>query len=340
VRFTRTAGGATVAPETFLTAEQALEQEGDDWVRAVEESELLGAMGQDHDQERFLAHETTPVLFGSAVLNFGVRQLLDVLLELAPPAGPREDVDGVARKVDAPFSAFVFKVQAGMDSNHRDRLAYMRVCSGVFERGSVVTHSSTGKPFATKYAQQVFGRDRETVDLAYPGDVVGLVNANALRVGDSLYVADKVAFPPIPSFAPEHFAVCRAKDSSKYKQFRRGIEQLEQEGVVQVLRSDLRGDQAPVLAAVGPMQFEVAEARMAGEFSAPVTLDRLPYQLARRTSREWVPQLDPQSGVECLLRGDGTWLALFADPWRLSRVQRDLPDALLEPLVAAADTPY
>jgi peptide chain release factor 3 len=104
-----------------------------------------------------------------------------------------------------------------------------------------------------------------------------------------------------------------------------------------VLRSDLRGDQAPVLAAVGPMQFEVAEARMAGEFSAPVTLDRLPYSLARRTTREWVAQLDPQSGVECLLRGDGTWLALFADPWRLSRVQRDLPDAVLEPLVAATD---
>jgi peptide chain release factor 3 len=206
-----------------------------------------------------------------------------------------------------------------MDSNHRDRLAYMRVCSGVFERGSVVTHAATGKPFATKYAQQVFGRERETVDLAYPGDVVGLVNANALRVGDSLYVDDKVVFPPIPSFAPEHFAVCRAKDSGKYKQFRRGVEQLEQEGVVQVLRSDLRGDQAPVLAAVGPMQFEVAEARMAGEFGASVTLD-------------------PQSGVECLLRGDGAWLALFADPWRLTRVQRDLPDAVLEPLVAAADS--
>ena len=168
-----------------------------------------------------------------------------------------------------------------MDTAHRDRLAYVRVCSGVFERGTVVTHAATGKPFATKYAQQVFGRERETVDLAYPGDVVGLVNASALRVGDSLYVDEPVIFPPIPSFAPEHFAVCRAVDSGRYKQFRRGIEQLEQEGTVQVLRSDLRGDQAPVLAAVGPMQFEVAEHRMAGEFSAPVRLDRLEYTLAR-----------------------------------------------------------
>jgi peptide chain release factor 3 len=232
----------------------------------------------------------------------------------------------------------VFKVQAGMDSAHRDRLAFVRVCSGVFERGSVVTHSATGKPFATKYAQQVFGRERSTVDLAYPGDVVGLVNASALRVGDSLYVDEPVTFPPIPSFAPEHFAVVRAEDSGRYKQFRRGIEQLEQEGVVQVLRSDLRGDQAPVLAAVGPMQFEVATHRMANEFNAPVRMDRLEYTLARQTDREWAKVLDRESGVEVLERGDGALLALFAGSWRLNRVLRDHPAVVLEPLVAAADT--
>jgi peptide chain release factor 3 len=271
------------------------------------------------------------------VLNFGVRQLLDTLLELAPPPGPRPDVEGTPRPLDRPFSAFVFKIQAGMDSAHRDRLAYVRVCSGVFERGTVVTHSATGRPFATKYAQQVFGRERETIDLAYPGDVVGLVNASALRVGDSLYVDEPVTFPPIPSFAPEHFAVCRAVDSGRYKQFRRGIEQLEQEGTVQVLRSDLRGDQAPVLAAVGPMQFEVAEHRMAGEFSAPVRLDRLDYSMARRTDRDWGKVLDRESGVEVLERtSDGALLALFAGNWRLERVLRDHPDVLLEPLVAAS----
>jgi peptide chain release factor 3 len=246
-------------------------------------------------------------------------------------------VDGRPRALDKPFSAFVFKIQAGMDSAHRDRLAYVRVCSGVFERGTVVTHSSTGKPFATKYAQQVFGRERETVDLAYPGDVVGLVNASALRVGDSLYVDEPVTFPPIPSFAPEHFAVARAVDSGRYKQFRRGIEQLEQEGTVQVLRSDLRGDQAPVLAAVGPMQFEVAEHRMAGEFSAPVRLDRLEYTMARLTDAEWAKVLDRESGVEVLQRSsDGALLALFAGNWRLQRVLRDHPGAVLEPLVAAS----
>ena len=336
VRFVRTAGGATIAPEEHLAPEPAAEREGEAWATAVEESELLDAMGQVHDQEAFLAGHTTPVLFGSAVLNFGVRQLLDVLLELAPAPGAREDEKGEPRPLDAPFSAFVFKVQAGMDTAHRDRLAYVRVCSGVFERGTVVTHAASGRPFATKYAQQVFGRDRETVDVAYPGDVVGLVNATALRVGDSLYVDLPVTFPAIPSFAPEHFAVCRAEDSGRYKQFRRGVEQLEQEGTVQVLRSDVRGDQAPVLAAVGPMQFEVAAHRLAGEFGAPARLDRLPYSLARRTDREGARALQGQSGVEVLQRGDGALLALFADRWRLSRVQRDLPDVLLEPLVAAS----
>jgi len=338
VQFTRTAGGATIAAEQVVPAEAALARQGSLWSTAVEESELLSATGADHDQESFLGHQTTPVLFGSAVLNFGVRQLLDLLLEISPAPEPREDESGKPRGIDSPFSGFVFKVQAGMDSSHRDRMAYVRVCSGVFERGMVVTHAPTGKPFATKYAQQVFGRDRSTVDVAYPGDVVGLVNASSLRVGDSLFVEEHVAYPPIPSFAPEHFVVARSDDSGRYKQFRRGIEQLEQEGVVQVLRSDLRGDQAPVLAAVGPMQFEVAQHRMAGEMGAPVTLDRLSYRLARRTTREWVADLDRQSGVEVLQRADGEWLALFADPWRLGRTQRDFPEAVLEPFVAAADT--
>ena len=337
LRFTRTAGGATIAPEERVSAAVAAEQEGEAWRTAVEECELLDAMGQVHDQGAFLSGVTTPVLFGSAVLNFGVRQLLDTLLELAPAPSARPDVKGEQRPLDKPFSAFVFKIQAGMDSAHRDRLAYVRVCSGVFERGTVVTHAATGKPFATKYAQQVFGRDRETVDLAYPGDVVGLVNASALRVGDSLYVGEPVVFPPIPSFAPEHFVVCRAVDSSRYKQFRRGIEQLEQEGTVQVLRSDLRGDQAPVLAAVGPMQFEVAEHRMAGEFSAPVRMDRLDYTMARLTDRHWAQVLDRESGVEVLERtSDGALLALFAGNWRLQRVLRDHADVVLEPLVAAS----
>ena len=147
--------------------------------------------------------------------------------------------------MDAPFSGLVFKVQANMDPAHRDRVAFVRVCSGRFERGMVLTHAATGRPFATKYAQSMFGQDRETVEEAFPGDVIGLVNATALRPGDTLYAGAPVEFPPIPSFAPEHFAVVRGIQASKQKQFRRGIEQLDTEGVprpllIALLRSLLR----------------------------------------------------------------------------------------------------
>ena len=334
-KYTRTDGGATIAGEDTYTSEAAADLEGDAWTTAVDESELLEMEDQNHDQETFLAGKSTPVMFASAVLNFGIHKLLDLLVDLAPPAEARLDKDDEPRHVDDPFSGFVFKVQAGMDSNHRDRLAYIRVCSGVFERGTVLTHASTGKPFATKYAQQVFGRDRDVVDEAFPGDVVGLVNASALRVGDSLYLDKKVEFPGIPTFSPEHFMVIRAKDSSKYKQFRRGIEQLDHEGVIQVLRSDLRGDQAPVLGAVGPMQFEVAEDRMTNEFNAPCTLERLNFSLARRTTPECVPTLARERSVEVLHRSDGELLALFSDRWRLQGVQKNHPDLVLEPLVVS-----
>ena len=334
-KYTRTDGGATIAGEETFAPEAAAELEGEAWTTAVDESELLDMEDQNHDQETFLAGKSTPVMFASAVLNFGIHKLLDTLVDLAPAAEAREDKESAPRDVAAPFSGFVFKVQAGMDSNHRDRLAYIRVCSGVFERGSVLTHSATGKPFATKYAQQVFGRDRDVVDEAFPGDVVGLVNASALRVGDSLYLDKKVEFPGIPTFSPEHFMVIRAKDSSKYKQFRRGIEQLDHEGVIQVLRSDLRGDQAPVLGAVGPMQFEVAEDRMTNEFNAPCSLERLNFSLARRTTPECVPTLARERNVEVLSRSDGELLALFSDRWRLQGVEKNHPDLVLEPLVVS-----
>jgi len=334
-RFTRTAGGATVAPQEHLTARQAADLEGTVWGTAHEEHELLLLSEAVHDQEAFLAHRTTPVLFGSAVLNHGVRDLLDTLVDIAPCPSARADVHGTGREPDAPFSGFVFKVQTGMNAAHRDRIAYLRICSGVFERGMVVTHAATGRPFATKYAHQLFGRERCSVESAWPGDVVGLVNAAALRVGDTLYVEEPVVFPPMPMFAPEHFAVARVKDTGRYKQFRRGIEQLDHEGVVQVLRSDLRGDQAPVLAAVGPMQFEVAEHRMGHEFNSPITLERLDYTVARRTRQDWVPILNSQRETEVLLRTDGTHLALFSTRWRMQSVQRELRDAVLEPLTLA-----
>ncbi|HEX6471116.1 MAG TPA: peptide chain release factor 3 [Streptosporangiaceae bacterium] len=333
--FTRTPGGTGRAKEETLTAGQAAARAGAAYETAVEELALLEAIGAAVDMESFLAGESTPTLFGAALPNFGVRRLLDALCELAPPPSPRADLAAAPRPLDAPFSGLVFKVQANMDRQHRDRVAFVRVCSGRFTRGMVLTHAATGRPFATKYAQAMFGQDRHTVDEAYPGDVIGLVNATALRPGDTLYEGKPVEFPPIPSFAPEHFAVVRCTDGGKHKQFRKGIDQLDTEGVVQVLRSDLRGDQAPVLAAVGPLQFDVVLHRLEHEFSAPARLQHLEYTIARRTDDDGAARLAGARGAEVLTRSlDGARLALFTDRWRLNAVVREHPGVFLEPLVA------
>ena len=198
----------------------------------------------------------------------------------------------------------------------------------------VVTHSQTGKPFATKYAHQVFGQERETLEEAYPGDVVGLVNATEVRVGDSLWKDEPVTFPGIPSFAPEHFSVARVRDTGRFKQFRRGIAQLDEEGVVQVLRDAEIGDQAPVLAAVGPMQFDVAVHRLENEFGAPVELSPTAYSVARRTDADSATALRAMRGVDVLARADGTLMALFESPYWLDRLADEQPDLTLEPLTA------
>jgi len=334
--YTRQPGGAQKAlEEVFKDPDKAREREGAAYDAAEEELELLAEIGAEIDMPSFLAGQSSPVLFGAALPNIGVRRLLDAMCELAPAPAPRQDVEGDERAVDAPFSGLVFKVQANMDPAHRDRVAFVRVCSGRFERGMVLTHAATGRPFATKYAQAMFGQERETVETAFPGDVIGLVNATALRPGDTLYADVPVAYPPIPSFAPEHFAVVRCKDAGKYKQFRRGIDQLDTEGVVQVLSSDLRGDQAPVLAAVGPLQFDVVLHRLENEFGARSELSHLDYELARLTDEAGTEALKGARGAEVLTRRlDGALLALFADKWRLNAIQRDNPSVRLDPLLA------
>ncbi len=334
VRFTRTARGATEAPEEVVSAERAEAEEGASWIAARDEASLLGEVGADYDEKSFLSGESSPTFFGSALTNFGVRLLLDAIVDLAPSPSPREDEAGVPRPLDAPFSGFVFKVQANMDKAHRDRIAYLRVGSGRFERGMVVTHSQGGKPFATKYAHQVFGQERETLEEAFPGDVVGLVNATDVRVGDTLWLDQPVTFPSIPSFAPEHFSVARVRDTGRFKQFRRGIAQLDEEGVVQVLRDPELGDQAPVLAAVGPMQFDVAVHRLENEFGAPVELSPTAYSVARRTDAESAPTLRAMRGVDVLARADGTLLALFESRYWLDRLAGEQPELVLEPMMA------
>ncbi|MEU9393017.1 peptide chain release factor 3 [Streptomyces sp. NPDC048324] len=340
LRYIRAPGGAHAAVEETVPGSQAAAEEGADWEKAGEELELLHADSATHDQETFLAGTSTPVFFGAAISNIGVRLLLDAVIDLAPPPGPRELEGGGTRPVDAPFAGLVFKVQANMDPAHRDRIAFIRVCSGIFERGMTVIRAASGKPFATKYAHSVFGQDRSMVDIACPGDVVGLANATALRVGDTLYAEQAAVFPPMPTFAPEHFAIVRPVDIGRSKQFRRGIAQLDEEGVVQVLVSDTRGDQAPVLAAVGPMQFDVVSARMDGEFSAPVRLETLPYHLARETDAAGAEALNRSrlvKGEALTCIRDKAQLALFPDRWQANSFEREFPEARLEPLIAAHD---
>ena len=329
VRFSRTARGATAAPEELVDPERARADEGTAWEQAAEECDLLSEVGAELDVKSFLSGESSPMFVGSALTNFGVRHLLDAVVDLAPSPAPRADDAGNLRSLDAPLSGFVFKIQANMNPAHRDHVAFVRVCSGRFERGMVVTHAATGRPFATKYASSVFGADRETIDEAYPGDIIGLVNASGLRIGDTLYESDPVTYPAIPTFAPELFVRARARDSGRYKQFRRGLEQMEQEGVVQVLY-DLDEGPVPILAAVGQMQFEVFAHRLEHEFGAAVDLSPTPHTLARRTDEATAAQLNGVSGTTVLKRRDGTRLALFESMFWLHRFEKEHPEACLE----------
>ena len=329
VHFIRTAGGSTIAPEEHYAPDEASGKEGEAWDTAVEEVELLAADGALHNQELFEQCVTSPIIFASAMLNFGVHQILDTLCAIAPAPQPKQD-----RDIDGEFSGVVFKVQAGMDRNHRDTLAFMRVVSGEFDRGMQVTHAQSGRTFSTKYALTVFGRNRDTVETAYPGDIIGLVNAGSLAPGDTIYTGKAIQYPPMPQFAPEHFRTLRAKSLGKYKQFRKALDQLDAEGVVQILRNDLRGDAAPIMAAVGPMQFEVMQARMEVEYNVETVTEPVPYSVARRTDAESAEALGRQRGVEIFTRSDGELIALFGDKWKLAFVEKENPDLTIEPLIA------
>ncbi|NUQ89876.1 MAG: peptide chain release factor 3 [Glycomyces artemisiae] len=335
VRYERSPGGERSAIAEQLGADEAAAQFGADYERAQEESELLSEVEADFDQKTFEAGQTTPTLFGAALVHFGVGQLLDLLVDIAPSPFARDDAKGEPRELETGFSGFVFKSQANMNASHRDQLAFIRVCSGRFERGMQVTQAQGGRTMSTKYAQTLFGSARDTVDEAWPGDIVGLVNATGLSVGDTIYQGKAVEYPPLPAFAPEHFGALQMHDTSKAKRFRRGIAQLDAEGVVQVLYSERRGEATPVLAAVGPLQFEVTTARLQAEFDVPATISNLPYQLARLTDAEGAARLRTAPGVEVFSRPrDGAFLVALPNKYRIQTIQNDYPGIVLEPLLA------
>lgn len=329
-KYTRTARGAAAAPEEIIEAERAAVEEGDAWKVALDSCSLLDAIEANVDLPSFLAGKSTPVFVGSALTNFGVRALLDAVAELAPPPLPRVDIAEVERPLVSPFAGFVFKIQANMDPNHRDRLAFARVCSGHFERGMDIECARSGRAVGTKYVTTAFGNDRETIEEAFPGDIIGLVNAGDLRIGDTIYAGKKVEFPGVPRFAPEVFASARPLDRSKIKQFRKGIEQLDQEGVVQVLRDLDFGDTEPVLAAVGVLQFEVFAYRLSSEFSAPTEIISSPYQAMRITDKASADRLRQIGGIRILYRSDNEMVALFENKYRLQRLEKDEPELTLK----------
>jgi peptide chain release factor 3 len=328
VRYDRTAHGASIGSETLVPLEEAAALANGGargaYGRAWEEIELLEAVGASFEREAFLSGELTPVFFGSALANFGVRLLLEALKDLAPAPGPRWDDGGEERDLEAPFSGFVYKVQANMDPRHRDRVAFVRVCSGRFVRGMKLIHEPTGRMLNTRHAHQLFADDRSTLEEALPGDVVGLVNSGELGVGDTVFEEEPVRFPQIPEFVPEHFLLARNRDARKHKQFHRGLRQLSEEGVVKVLNRPETGGQEPILGAVGPLQFEVASYRMEHEFGAPLSVSAAPWTEARKVSSEDVALLARMRGTQIVRDARGQPFALFESSYRLENVAKEL----------------
>ena len=332
-RFDRSPGGRSAEGGEILALEDAFDPEEPAWVRAREELSLLDAAGHEFDPEGVETGISTPVYFGSALTNFGVELLLEAVIALSPPPSAREDREGRPRGLDDDFSGLVFKVQANMDPRHRDRNAFIRICSGRFERGMKVVNARTEKPITLNYASESFGRQRETLEEAFPGDIVGIVNAADLQVGDTVFEGDEVRYPALPTLAPEHFIRIRNADSRRHKQFNRALSQLAEEGVIHVLTQDGGRDPMPVLGAVGRLQFEVAIERMSTEFGVEVLSDETNWKLARRTDEGGAEEIRQGGFAEVRTRTDGMIFALFTNQFQVDRLERDRPELRLDRLV-------
>ncbi|HWH72122.1 MAG TPA: EF-Tu/IF-2/RF-3 family GTPase, partial [Candidatus Sulfotelmatobacter sp.] len=262
--------------------------------------------------------QLTPVFFGSAVNNFGVQLLLDAFLEFAPTPRPRSVNGRTIVPQEAGFSGFIFKIQANMDPKHRDRLAFVRICSGRFERDMTVVHTRTGKKVRLSSSHKLFGRDRETVDEAYPGDVVGLVGHTDFRIGDTLAEDPALVYREIPRFTPECFAWLQSPSTAQFKRFREGLEQLLQEGVVQSFLIKDSAQRVPLLGAVGPLQFEVVQYRMQTEYGAESRLEQAPWKILRwAVTDDGVPIDDSQlpTGAKLAFDAAGKPVILFQEEW-------------------------
>lgn len=250
------------------------------YTKLFDDISLLDIAGDPFDLDKISQGKLTPVYFGSAVNTFGVQTFLDEFLQLAPAPHAHMSSIGPVDPIETAFSGFVFKIQANMNPAHRDRIAFLRVCSGKFERGMAVNHVRSGKKIKLAQPQQFLAQDRDIIDVAYPGDIIGLHDPGTFRIGDTLCAEDNFEFERLPQFPPEHFARAINLNAMKYKQFQKGVNQLVEEGTVQVFRTTDRTEDI-ILGVVGELQFEVFAYRLKAEYGADIRLQRLSYQLAR-----------------------------------------------------------
>lgn len=293
-----------------------------EWHDAREEASLVATT---IDPAAVHAERVTPVLFGSALTNAGLSLLLDAFPAFSVPPAPRATDDGIAVALDGQFSAQVFKVQANTDPRHRDRVAFMRVNSGRFERGMSAVNGRSGRRLSLAYSNELFGQDRHTIDEAFPGDVIGVVNASGVQVGDTLSEDGSLRYPPIPEFLPERFAQLRSVDSSRYKQFRNGMQQLEEEGVIRVLRRP-HGVGEPIIGVVGQLQLEVAEERLRNEFGCRVERSEVAFDACRQIDPADAERVPDWRSLEVVTDGIGRRLVLATSTYVFDRLDREVPN--------------
>ena len=293
-----------------------------------ESLDVIRAAGTSYDTAEYLAGRQTPVFFGSALNNFGLEPFLNALVELAPPPQPRPSDTGIVHPTDERFTGFVFKIQANMDPRHRDRVAFVRVCSGRFTKDMTLLNSRVGKPLRASRAYRFFGRDRETIAVAYAGDILGLVNPGQFAIGDTLHTGEPLKFVEVPRFPAEHFGRVRLQDT-RYKQFDEGLRQLEEEGLMQVFYVTT-GRREPIVGVVGALQFDVIASRLRSEYGVEVEIEPTKYTYAR-----W---LAPGAALPPLAVGEQSAVAvdrqerrvlLFGSEWELQYFQREHPAVTL-----------
>ena len=289
--------------------------------------ELLGA-GCEFDMDEVRAGTLSPVFFGSALTNFGVEPFLEAFLRMTPPPLPRTADCGVIDTFDPDFSAFVFKIQANMNKAHRDRLAFLRICSGKYEREAEVFHVQGNRKLRLSQPQQMMAQEREIINEAYAGDIIGVFDPGIFSIGDTLTVpGKKFKFSGIPTFAPEHFSRVSPKDTMKRKQFVKGTEQIAQEGAIQIFRVPNTGMEEVIVGVVGTLQFDVFRYRMLSEYGVELRMEGLPYEVLRFIKKSPCDEKELYLSSDCELLEDyrGHKLLVFSSPWAIDFILRRNP---------------